>query len=248
MKIVIPVLGINTYTQRYTNLLIDQGNSVTFICPNEYFLRNSELVERADFIIQESVIRGYPELNLGQGLMNLESGWYLRLDSDEWLPSVRMKTLDNLIPYLNKSCCYGFARDWVWNSNGIFGITRYKRMFWENEFRSSGSVSLHDQNYRLFHRDYIYPKRSLHSSGWFSGSYSSIIEIGSIYHLDWVMNSRAKAKNQANELDDFTLTDFSIFDDVYQHIKTKDSVDLPMRIDTEELEYLLEGIINEKNS
>lgn len=235
----IPVLAINVYTQKYTNLLIDSGHNVTFICPQEYYAKNSELVARANFIVENSAVAGYPELNLGNSLLTIESDWYLRLDSDEWIPSAHLTTLDRLLPYLDKSCCYGFTRDWVCFKNGIFKLVRYKRMFWKSQFSIPGAALLHDQNYRLFHRDYIYPKRSLHSNGWFSASYNSITEAGPIYHLDWILNSKIKFKKQGRALSEFSLTDFSEFEDVYNQENSKDSEEFPLLVDSKELEYLL---------
>jgi hypothetical protein len=117
-------------------------------------------------------------------------------------------------------------------------------MYWKKSSIHDTSVSLHDQNYRLFHSDYVYPSRTLHGVGVVGGTYGSLEQFGPIYHLDWLINLKNKAKIQSSQLSRFSIKNFNNFNDVYS---CEDSPDAGEWKFDENLNYITDTLITMHN-
>ena len=224
MRLLIPLKSITPYFSYFAQQLINGEIAATIVATSEAARDGERLFPKFDWVEQVTNVAGYPELMIGEIIASLNSDWWLRLDSDEWMSPGIIQQISVTTRSLDKSVIYGFERRWVGVNpiNGKVSYRNYGRMFWNKPSVHETSVSLHDQNYRLFHSDYVYPSRTLHGVGLVGGTYGSLQQFGPIYHLDWLIQPKNKAKIQSNQLSSFSMTNFESFDDVYA---CKDSAD-----------------------
>lgn len=224
MRLLIPLKTITPFFSYFAQKLINEQITATIVATNEAARDGEKLFPEFEWVVQGTSVAGYPELIIGEIISSLDSNWWLRLDSDEWMSPETIRLISVATRSLDKSVIYGFERRWV-GANPVDGKVSYRdygRMFWSKPSVHATSVPLHDQNYRLFHSDYVYPSRTLHGVGVVGGTYGSLEQFGPIYHLDWLIQPKQKAKVQSSQLSKFSIKNYESFDDVYA---CKDSAD-----------------------
>ena len=237
MRLLIPLKIITPYFSYFAQELINGEIAATIVATSQAARDGERLFPKFEWVEQGTTVVGYPELIIGDIIASRNSDWWLKLDSDEWMSPETIQQISVTTLSLDKSVIYGFERRWV-GVNPIDGKVSYRnygRMVWKNSSVYPTSVSLHDQNYRLFHSDYVYPSRTLHGAGVVGGTYGSLEQFGPIYHLDWLIHPKNKAKNQSNQLSRFSINKFTSFDDVYA---CKDSADAGVWKYDENLDYV----------
>jgi len=225
MRLLVPLKTITPYFSYFAQTLSNEEIPTTIIATRDAARDGGRLFPKFEWIEQGTNVGGYPELIIGEVIASLNSDWLLRLDSDEWLSPETIQKISAITPELDKSVIYGFERRWVGISpvDGKVAYRNYGRMYWKKSSIHETSVLLHDQNYRLFHSDYVYPSKTLHGVGVVGGTYGSLERFGPIYHLDWLIQPKNKAKIQSSLLSRFSTTNFDVFDDVYGCKNTEDA-------------------------
>jgi len=246
MKLLIPLKTVTRYFLYFAQELSNGGIPTTIIAASEAAREGKRLFPNFEWIEQERNITGYPELVIGEVVASLNSNWFLRLDSDEWISPEMIRKISATTASLDKSVVYGFERRWIGISpiDGKVAYRNYGRMYWKKSSIHDTSVSLHDQNYRLFHSDYVYQSRTLHGVGVVGGTYGSLEQFGPIYHLDWLINLKNKAKIQSSQLSRFSIMNFNNFNDVYS---CEDSSDAGEWKFDENLNYITDTLITMHN-
>lgn len=248
MKVLMPLRTLTPYFEYFASLLDQQGLEMVIVTTRESHSAGIQQFPNFEWHIQPSGIGGYPEIFLGELISKLDSSWYLRLDSDEWMDPEKVQALSEKTKTLDKSVVYGLERAWVGkfpNSNEL-AVKNFGRLYWNKKSNHESSLRLHDQNYRLFHSDYTYPSRTLHGTGIVGGTYGSITSCGPIFHLDWLLHEREKTKNQSTKLSKFSIQNYDAFNDIYQAVDTLDSEPW-MKIKEKSLEKFLNTNDKEKS-
>jgi len=183
MLVVFPTNHVSLWLIEYVKSLVYSEINCLILLDNPDMESIKKLENhKIPFKAYKSPHEPYLEDFIAEYSTKLPTGWILRLDSDEWISSAKLRLISDSCKTLKRHVAYGLPRSWV------------KMQYPDTSFQTMHQVNSElgrDHQYRLYHNSYIVPIFRCHTTGIRSENYELLNLQVEILHLLWPLRDWA---------------------------------------------------------